>query len=353
MRPLILNLGGGNFLYSQDPLSRLAKEALGFVFEPKLPEWERLRAEQDKWEGEDSTSARPEQLAGTNRSRRLIVRNEYFRPEQAGEILRELREHLVSHGVLLPGLLVTEGVASVGKELALDVVKVDIDSIDVVVLESMLEAGFRPSVLVIELLGSHIPPPIATAFLNPDRSSVSVGSGNSLSAFVEVAARFGLGLASHIGEDCIFILDAVVKHLVSLANIPVSISEGTDVLSRYVRAATTAVAIGENKGRSSLEERGGAFGLDEFECFRSVQFANPEPFSAIRSVREQLFVKSAEEGVRQEIEETISRAAAKNETLNEHRSGDVIELHNSWSPDQTVLRLYRFNIAARPRRRET
>lgn len=80
-----------------------------------------------------------------------------------------------------------------------DLISIDIDSHDLDVMEAMLEGGYRPEIIVVEIKSS-IPPGKISRHKDD-------GNLNTFSATVEVAQKHGYGLVCHCG-NLIFAYDA-------------------------------------------------------------------------------------------------------------------------------------------------
>lgn len=114
-----------------------------------------------------------------------------------------------------------------GVDEDLDLIKVDVDNCDCCFLEALLDAGFRPRMIHVEVNGV-IPPPISfrPKSYNPDvtdpliEMAVEYGRRGymvhcSLSAFAELLEPFGYSLVALFFHDALFAHDALLPTLLT------------------------------------------------------------------------------------------------------------------------------------------
>eukprot|EP01065_Artemidia_motanka_P006267 TRINITY_DN13082_c0_g1_i1.p1 TRINITY_DN13082_c0_g1~~TRINITY_DN13082_c0_g1_i1.p1 ORF type:complete len:396 (+),score=125.77 TRINITY_DN13082_c0_g1_i1:69-1190(+) len=110
----------------------------------------------------------------------------------------ENRTDVKLHGELLTSRTVVRYLEKLRVPRGLDLLKVDIDSYDCDLAEAILSAGYRPTIVQIEI-SPHWPPGVRATMRPGGRNVMS--SGCSCAAAVELGRRFGYRLITAFGID--------------------------------------------------------------------------------------------------------------------------------------------------------
>ncbi len=291
LAPKTLNLGGGLAASKLDPLAKLQSipgvkgliyEGDPHALESLLPDAKELQA----------------RLRKKDPSSTITVHQELVNPSPEGikRVEKQFRELV--------------GETAAGSDLPVDFLKVDIDSVDCVLLDNLLQhSSLKPTFLSVEITtDDHYPPPLLyktvrvgaedsgrPANASKTQSSVSwydgygggtrhsLFTGCNLAAFVDIATKHGLEMFRFTLGDVVFIR-----------------SEEADRLSEKLLSKKSLADSGKRKDDTGLERflrarQGSRYrGINIFDCYLAAwtsqyvgegQNVGGDPLSALLSVK--------------------------------------------------------------------
>mmetsp|Transcript_66310 Transcript_66310/g.158636 ORF Transcript_66310/g.158636 Transcript_66310/m.158636 type:complete len:327 (+) Transcript_66310:1-981(+) len=267
-----MNLGGGPTLFEDDPISKLLRTRLvnsddptsggvaGIVVEPNIENADKLRAQLAHKLCQVLPPDRRSKICSSEGGELLqnyLILDDFATAANAAELVISFQAAVRS---LSPQFLGRSWIF-----LEPDFLKVDIDSIDCVVVDALLKkVGLRPTIVAMEV-NPLFPPPLDMMALESEASSPEPGgevwrAGCSLSAQLRILQENGYSLLMYTGYDAIFInRDFVQEHLIKPSG--GAKDEIQTPALRHFLEPIKAISRESSAWPAAWE-------WDEFECFR-------------------------------------------------------------------------------------